>query len=112
MNFCYTTATRLTCVVVLINRHQEINLKSCCIILVEYLEVNACLYNTHTQAEITSNAVNEICFYCENFFKISLSFQNIVFSEKIVCYLHFHFIQQSEGFTYKFRFEFVLLWKG
>ena len=62
LNFCYTTATRLTCVVVLINRHQEINLKRCCINLVEYLEVNACFYNTHTQAETTGNAVNENYF--------------------------------------------------
>ena len=46
----------------MINRHQEINLDSGCINLVEYLEVNACLYNTHTQAETTGNAVNENYF--------------------------------------------------
>ena len=55
-------------VILVINIHQEINRGTGCINLVEYLEVNACFYNTHTQAETTSNTVNKIYFKFENIF--------------------------------------------
>ena len=64
--------------------HQEIILEIGCIDLVEYLEVNACLYYAHTQAEITSNAVNEKNFKCKKFSYNAIGFSKHSFSEENV----------------------------